>query len=138
MKKRIGILGTALLALTLTACGSGAAGQAQYIGLDAAKAVALEAAGVQEGEATFSTTGLDKQNGMDFYAVDFTANGEHYEYDIDAVTGVIIDSDTPETRAAAAGEAASGDARQLTDAIRQLMQNPEGARLIQKLKDQMR
>ncbi|MBM6927625.1 PepSY domain-containing protein, partial [Pseudoflavonifractor phocaeensis] len=107
MKKRIGILGTALLALTLTACGSGAAGQAQYIGLDAAKAVALEAAGVQEGEATFSTTGLDKQNGMDFYAVDFTANGEHYEYDIDAVTGVIIDSDTPETRAAAAGEAAS-------------------------------
>ena len=38
----------------------------------------------------------------------------------------------------AAGEAASGDARQLTDAIRQLMHNPEGARLIQKLKDQMR
>ena len=94
MKKRFGILGAALLAFTLTACGSGAAGQAKYIGLDAAKAVALEAAGLQEGEAAFSTTGLEKQNGIDFYAVDFTANGQSYEYDIDAVTGVVIDSDT--------------------------------------------
>ena len=36
---------------------------------------------------------------------------------------------------AAADRAAKGDTAQLTDAIRKLMQDPEGARLIQKMKD---
>ena len=94
-----------LLALALTGCGGGTAGgQAEYIGIDAAKAVALESAGVAEDDAVFSTAGLDKRNGMDYYAVDFTANGQSYEYDIDAVTGVVIDSSsgggTAETPAA--------------------------------------
>ena len=92
-----------LLALALTGCGT-AGGQAEYIGIDAAKAVALEAAGVAEDDAVFSTAGLDKRNGMDYYAVDFTAGGRSYEYDIDAVTGVVIDSSsgggTAETPAA--------------------------------------
>ena len=94
-----------LLALALTGCGGGTAGgQAEYIGIDAAKAVALESAGVVEDDAVFSTAGLDKRNGMDYYAVDFTAGGQSYEYDIDAVTGVVIDSSsgggTAETPAA--------------------------------------
>ena len=94
-----------LLALALTGCGGGTAGgQAEYIGIDAAKAVALESAGVAEDDAVFSTAGLDKRNGMDYYAVDFTAGGRSYEYDIDAVTGVVIDSSsgggTAETPAA--------------------------------------
>ena len=94
-----------LLALALTGCGGGTAGgQAEYIGIDAAKAVALESAGVAEDDAVFSTAGLDKRNGMDYYAVDFTADGQSYEYDIDAVTGVVIDSSsgggTAETPAA--------------------------------------
>ena len=38
----------------------------------------------------------------------------------------------------AAERAAKGDAAQLTDAIRQLMQDPEGARLIQKMKDSLK
>ena len=36
---------------------------------------------------------------------------------------------------AAADRAAKGDTAQLTDAIRKLMQDPEGANLIQKMKD---
>ena len=36
---------------------------------------------------------------------------------------------------AAADKAAKGDTAQLTDAIRKLMQDPEGAKLIQKMKD---
>ena len=36
---------------------------------------------------------------------------------------------------AAAGRAAKGDTAQLTDAIRKLMQDPEGAKLFQKMKD---
>ena len=37
----------------------------------------------------------------------------------------------------AADRAAKGDTAQLTDAIRKLMQDPEGAKLIQKMKDSM-
>lgn len=37
----------------------------------------------------------------------------------------------------AAERAAKGDTAQLTEAIRQLMQDPEGARLIQKMKDHL-
>ena len=39
---------------------------------------------------------------------------------------------------AAADRAAKGDAAQLTDAIRKLIQDPEGAKLIQKMKDSLR
>ena len=83
-------LAAATALLLLSGCGQQPV-QAEYIGLDAAKALALEAAGVTDAEADFSTTGLDKRNGVDYYAVDFTANGQSYEYDIDAVTGVIIE-----------------------------------------------
>ena len=88
------VLGAGLLALTLAGCGGGAAGaQAEYIGIEAAKAAALADAGVAEGEAAFSTAGLDRRNGTDYYAVDFTAGGRSYAYDIDAVTGVVIEGD---------------------------------------------
>ena len=87
---------TVLLGLALTGCGQQSS-QAEYIGIDAAKAIALESAGITEAAATFSTAGLDMQNGIYYYAVDFTANGLSYEYDIDAITGVIIDTKAPET-----------------------------------------
>ncbi|MDE7171527.1 MAG: hypothetical protein K2O11_06600 [Oscillospiraceae bacterium] len=38
----------------------------------------------------------------------------------------------------AAQRAAKGDTAQLTDAIRQLMHDPEGAKLIQKMKDSLK
>ena len=38
---------------------------------------------------------------------------------------------------AAADRAAKGDTAQLTDAIRKLMQDPEGAKLIKKMKDNL-
>lgn len=38
----------------------------------------------------------------------------------------------------AAQRAAKGDTAQLTDAIRQLMRDPEGAKLIQKMKDSLK
>ena len=109
MKYRaIPILAAGVLAAALTGCGGGAAGsQAEYIGIDAAKAVALEAAGVSESAADFTTAGLDRRNGMDYYAVDFTAGGQSYEYDIDAVTGVVIDSNTGGGAAAEAPASAS-------------------------------
>ena len=61
----------AVLGLVLTGCGQQRT-QASYIGADAAKAIALDAAGIAEGAATFA------------------ADGKNYAYDIDAVTGVVI------------------------------------------------
>ena len=98
----------ALLTLALAGCGQPSS-QAEYIGIDAAKAVALEAAGVAESAASFSTAGLDKRNGMDYYTVDFSAGGQSYEYDIDAVTGVVISSVTPGAGTAAAPGGAASD-----------------------------
>ena len=94
------LCGAALLILSAAGC-SQPSSQAEYIGLDAAKAIALEAAGVAESAATFTTTGLDRQNGTDFYAIDFTANGQSYEYDIDAVTGIIISGPQNDSAASA-------------------------------------
>ena len=94
------LCGAALLILTAAGC-SQPSSQAEYIGLDAAKAIALEAARVAESAATFTTTGLDRQNGTDFYAIDFTANGQSYEYDIDAVTGIIISGPQNDSAASA-------------------------------------
>ena len=108
MKKTWKTLGAvscaALLALTLAACGKDAS-QAEFIGLDAAKSIALENAGVTQAEAQFSTTGLDRRDGTDFYAVDFTANGQSYEYDIDAITGAIITGPAAAAPSSAAPEA---------------------------------
>lgn len=100
--KLLSILAAALL---LAGCAPQTS-QAEYIGIDAAKAIALEAAGVPEAAADFSTAGLDRRGGTDYYAVDFTANGQTYEYDIDAVTGVIIDSAGDQTAQDGAGDAA--------------------------------
>ena len=111
-----------ILALALAGCAPQTA-QAEYIGIDAAKTIALEAAGVSESAAVFSTAGLDRQNGTDYYAVDFTANGQSYEYDIDAVTGVIIDSSEGQSQPAQATDGgasadsanSSGTSSQSTD-----------------------
>ena len=111
-----------ILALALAGCAPQTA-QAEYIGIDAAKTIALEAAGVSESAAVFSTAGLDRQNGTDYYAVDFTANGRTYAYDIDAVTGMIIDSSEDQSQpaqatdggASAYGANSSGTSSQSTD-----------------------
>lgn len=96
-----------LAALSLAACGgSQTASTADYIGIDAAKEAALSDAGVSADGAEFSTAGLDSRNGVFYYAVDFTENGVNYEYDIDALTGVVIErAKTPAAGGPSAGEA---------------------------------
>ena len=64
---------------------------ADYIGIDAAQAAALEAAGVTEEQADFSVSGLDSHDGTFYYEVRFTAGGDEYRYAVDALTGVIIE-----------------------------------------------
>ena len=95
-----------LAAALLAGCGSQTA-QADPIGIDAAKAAALEDAGVPADAVTYTTAGLDRKNGTEYYAVVFTANGQTYEYDIDAVTGVVIEKKVPGGTAAPADDDAA-------------------------------
>mgnify|MGYP005758975309 FL=1 len=76
----------------MTACQSQpTASTADYIGIDAAKDAALKAAGVPADQASFSAAGLDSRDGVFYYQVIFTENGIEREYDIDAMTGVVIE-----------------------------------------------
>ena len=55
----------AVLGLVLTGCGQQRT-QASYIGADAAKAIALDAAGFAEGAATFASADLENRKGTDY------------------------------------------------------------------------
>ncbi len=103
MKKRVTFCMIALTAALLAGCSRGVDKMA-YIGADSAKQAALNAAGLTSGQVTFSGMDMGTQNGMDYYHVAFTANGQTYQYDIEALTGKVIDSNTP----ANGGNAASG------------------------------
>lgn len=97
MKKgKIFVLFAVLLIVTIcfTACSEksiSVTDTADYIGIDAAKESALKAAGVSSELAVFSSVGLDSKNGTFYYQIVFTGNGVEYKYDIDALTGVVIE-----------------------------------------------
>ena len=74
----------------LTGCGQKQ--EDDYIGINAAKEAAFKDAGVAAADATVSTAGLDKKDGIFFYQVDFSADGTEYQYAVDAVTGVVIEA----------------------------------------------
>lgn len=90
MKKKTRILTTiTFVGLLLAGCAASAA-QVDRIDLDKAKTIATEAAGVSGAEVRFSSVELDRRNGVEYYDVDFVADGVEYEYDIDALTGQVI------------------------------------------------
>lgn len=90
MEKKTRILTTiTFVGLLLAGCAASAA-QVDRIDLDKAKTIATEAAGVSGAEVRFSSVELDRRNGVEYYDVDFVADGVEYEYDIDALTGQVI------------------------------------------------
>lgn len=115
MKKHQTFTLTAVLAgsaLALAACGGKSASTADYIGIDAAKEAALADAGVSADQAVFSSAGLDSRDGVFYYEVNFEENGTEYEYDIDAMTGVVIEKEQSGAQPSADGSgtaAASAD-----------------------------
>lgn len=92
MKYRIMILALAAAAVLGGGCAQKSNATEEYIGTEAAKALALQDSGLTETDAVIEKTGLDTKNGIAYYEVDFSAGGYQYEYDIDAITGVIIES----------------------------------------------
>lgn len=83
--------------------------QAEYLGVDAAKAIALAAADITESDAVFTTAELEEKNGLSYYEIDFTVGGQEYDYDIDAISGKIIETQTKAVDDTAANEATTAN-----------------------------
>lgn len=62
----------------------------QVIGAEVAKSIALEHAGVNADTAKFEKAELDKDDGKLNYEIEFEAEGFEYEYEIDALSGKIL------------------------------------------------
>lgn len=95
MKKHLTIFAaTAALAAMLAGCSQTVQGgtQMSYIGAEAAENMAVTAAQVNKEDATFAQTELDDKDGTVYYDVEFTVDGTHYTYAIDALTGAVIES----------------------------------------------
>jgi uncharacterized membrane protein YkoI len=69
----------------------GSASELAYIGEAAALEAALAHAGVSEADAKRVSIELDCEHGLMVYEVEFTANGFEYDYEINAVTGEVVD-----------------------------------------------
>lgn len=59
------------------------------IGLDAAKEIVISDAGVSEADVTYTKTELEYEEGVQVYEIEFYSSTDEYEYEINAVTGVI-------------------------------------------------
>jgi len=91
MKRRsIFISALALSLLLMGGCGK-ASEQTEHIGTEQAKTLALKAAGLSSGQASFSGADVSSRDGIDYYQVTFAAQGREYRYDIHAVTGVVME-----------------------------------------------
>ena len=73
------------------AAGSGNSGN---ISVDQAKSIATSHAGYSVSEVQFSKAKLEKDDGMMIYEIEFYKDGMEYEYEINALTGEILDFDS--------------------------------------------
>ncbi len=94
MKRIYRICAMGLSVFLISGC-TGQPSQMNYLSKEDVKQTALKEAGLSAKEAEFTEPSLKSRNGIDYYQVEFTAEGNTYEYDIDAMTGVILDSDAP-------------------------------------------
>lgn len=96
MKKRTIILtAITITGLLLIGCTASAA-QMKRLDMETAKNAAVKDAGLTSEEVSFHSVELDRRNGIEYYDVEFAADGKKYDYDIDALTGTVIGSENPE------------------------------------------
>lgn len=68
-------------------------GAARYIGTAKAKSIALEHAEISEKEAVFVRVKLERDDGRYVYEVEFYSGNTEYDYEIDAISGDILEHD---------------------------------------------
>lgn len=89
MKKITTLITLILTTILIAGCGS-QLNKINLIGADSAKAAALEHAGITATDASFINVDLDENDGTLYYDVEFNANGQEYDYEIDALTGAVL------------------------------------------------
>ena len=67
--------------------------QSQGIAEEDAKRIALNHAGVSEGDVSYMQVKREREDGRDQYDVEFFVGNKEYDYDIDLITGEIISYD---------------------------------------------
>jgi len=82
----LSVMGLSVLSGSLTASAAN-----NYIGVEKAKSIALKDAGVSG--ATFVKAKLDTEDGVKVYDVEFYKGNVEYDYEIDAITGKILEKD---------------------------------------------
>lgn len=102
--KRKFLLCTAGLTMLLLAGCAQPESRMGYVGAETAKQAALEAASLSAEDVTFISTDMSTRNGLDHYQICFEANGQRYRYDVDALTGVVIDAQGPAAGADQTGQ----------------------------------
>lgn len=79
---------------TPAALPSASPGNSTYIGIERAKAIALERAGLSAGQAIFTHVQMDRDDGAVVYEIEFRQGRVEHEFKIDAVTGRILEYET--------------------------------------------
>lgn len=82
-----------------------------YITLQKAQEIALLQANVNASDAVFEDKEFDHDDGTPVFELEFTANGNKYEYDVHAVTGKVIkaEHETIRNNASGSGSTASNN-----------------------------
>lgn len=111
MKKNVKRMGMLCMlgvsALLLGGCAQGQ-GRMSYIGADAAKKQILAGLGLDESQVKIDHVDMATKNGLDYYQVEFSDDkGNTYRYDIDAMTGKVIESAADGTVVETTAEAAA-------------------------------
>ena len=75
---------------TTTGTSTASTASAAYIGVERARSIALERAGVAAGDIREYQIELERDDGRVFYEVEFKAGGYEYQYAIDAASGTIL------------------------------------------------
>ena len=82
---------TAAITEEATTVAKSDAKKSEEVTLEKARQIAVKDAGIKGAEISFTKAKLDTDDGVKIYEIEFTYNGNEYEYDINAKTGTIIE-----------------------------------------------
>ena len=91
LKKLSTIAITTVLGITLSSNFLISFANSNYIGVEKAKSIALQDAGLKSADVTFTEAKLDNSNKNKDYDIEFISGDKKYDYDIDAISGKILE-----------------------------------------------